>query len=188
MPLPEAKVTRTPVHTRSVRIDAFRRDDGQWDLEAELVDVKPHDTPLRAGIRPAGEPIHAMRLRVTIDRRFEITDACAVSDSVPYRGFCEAVTPDYGKIVGLNLLRGFRQALRERLGGVHGCTHMTELAQLLPTAAVQSFAGDPAAREHLPRSGEADEEKPFQLDRCHAMRTDGPAVQQYYPRWFRSAA
>ena len=25
--------------------------------------------------------------------------------------------------------------------------------------------------------------QPFQIDRCHAMRADGAAVAQYYPRW-----
>jgi hypothetical protein len=26
---------------------------------------------------------------------------------------------------------------------------------------------------------------PWQLDRCHALRTDGPAVAKFYPRWHK---
>jgi hypothetical protein len=26
--------------------------------------------------------------------------------------------------------------------------------------------------------------KPFQLDRCHALATDAPAVGLYYPKWY----
>mgnify|MGYP000679763519 CR=1 FL=1 len=88
----------------------------------------------------------------------------------------------YTRLVGLNLLRNFRSALRERVGGVLGCTHLTELAQVLPTAVVQAFAGDV-----LPtRDGSAEDKEahaPFQLNRCHALRFDGPAVEKYYPRW-----
>ena len=36
------------------------------------------------------------------------------------------------------------------------------------------------------RDGRHDDDSthpPFQLDRCHALRRDGPAVARYYPRW-----
>lgn len=175
------------MHTRTVRVDAYRRDDGQWDLEAELVDMKPHDTPLHSGVRKGGEAVHAMRLRVTIDDEFNVVDAVAASDSVPYPGYCEAIVGDYRKLVGLNLMRGFRSALRERLGERHGCTHLTELAQSLPTAAIQSFAGDPRRYEEMERQTNGHGPRPFQIDRCHALRSDGPAIARYYPAWFRSA-
>ena len=45
------------------------------------------------------------------------------------------------RLVGLNLMQDFRKRLRERVGGVLGCTHITELAQMLPTAVVQGFVG-----------------------------------------------
>jgi hypothetical protein len=34
---------------------------------------------------------------------------------------------------------------------------------------------------------EDDGAKPFQLDRCRALDTRGPAVKRYYPRWYRGA-
>ncbi|MCO5101288.1 MAG: DUF2889 domain-containing protein [Burkholderiaceae bacterium] len=173
------------MHTRTVRIDAYRRDDGHWDLEAELVDVKPHDTPLQSGVRRGGDRMHGMLLRVTIDAEFDVVDAIAVSDSVPYPGYCEAIVGDYRKLVGLNLVRGFRAGLRERLGERRGCTHLTELAQSLPTAAVQAFAGDERRQQEMERQASGHGQRPFQIDRCHALRSDGPAVQRYYPAWFR---
>ncbi len=185
MPLPSVEYPRTPMHTRTVRVDAYRRDDGRWDLEAELVDVKPHDTPLQSGVRKGGDAMHAMRLRVTIDAEFSILDAVAVSDSVPYPGYCETIVGDYRRLIGLNLVRGFRAALRERLGETRGCTHLTELAQSLPTAAVQAFAGDTRRQQEMERQAAGIGSRPFQIDRCHALRSDGPAVRRYYPAWFR---
>ena len=45
---------RRHVHTRSIKVDAYARDDGLWDLEAELVDTKSRDFPLATGLRAAG--------------------------------------------------------------------------------------------------------------------------------------
>lgn len=186
MPLPPVEYARTPMHTRTVRVEAYRRADDLWDLEASLLDVKPHDVALQSDVhKKGGDAMHDMRLRVTIDGEFSIVDAIAVFDAVPYTGHCELIAGDYRKLVGLNLLHGFREALRERLGGRAGCTHLTELAQALPTAAVQGFAGDARFQQEMARREIEQGERPFQIDRCHSLRSDGPAVERYYPAWFR---
>jgi len=171
---------RRHVHTRSIRVDAYARDDGLWDVEAVLVDTKSRDLQLASGLRAAGNPIHEMRLQVTVDRDLTVQDANAVTTWVPCPGHCNQIEPEYKRLIGLNLARDFRRNVRERLGGVRGCTHLSELAGVLPTAAIQGFAGevkrdDPAQPER----------KPFQLDHCHALATTGPAVAIFYPRWYR---
>lgn len=175
---------RRHVHKRSIQVDAYARDDGLWDLEASLTDTKSRDFMLATGMRPVGEPVHDMLLTVTIDTKLNVVAASAESRSVPYPGRCEAIAPDYSKLVGLNLLQNFRKQSIARLGGINGCTHLTELSALLPTAAIQAFAGE-VFRSHE-SADHGDETKPSQLDRCHALRTDGPAVAQFYPRWARA--
>jgi hypothetical protein len=129
-----------------------------------------------------------MWLKVTIDTHLNIVAAAAGSPWVPYPGHCDQIGPDYRKLVGLNLTQDFRRHLRERLGGAHGCTHLTELASVLPTAAIQAFAGEVIKTQDAsqPATDEAAQRKPFQLDRCHALRSDGPTVAQFYPRWYRA--
>ncbi len=181
MPLSAPASRRSLKHTRSIQVAAFARDDGLWDLDAHITDIKPRAIRLAASVRPANTPLHDLWLRLTIDTQLTVVDAEAVSDAVPYPGFCDTIGPDYKKLVGLNLLKGFRPQLRQRLGGILGCTHLTELAQVLPTAAIQAFAGDVfSTREGGP---DGEDSKPFQLDHCHALRTDGGAVAEYYPRW-----
>lgn len=180
-------------HRRSITVEAYARDDGLWDLEACLTDVKSRDAALASGVRKSGEPIHEMHLRVTIDTRLNVVDVSARSLAVPYPGHCERITPDYRKLIGLNLMQGFRHAVRERLGGTAGCTHLTELTAVLPTAAVQAFAGEVFHTQEKPSSGEPHSaaksvSKPFQIDRCHALRSDGAAVHQYYPQWYEPPA
>ncbi|MGX9221452.1 DUF2889 domain-containing protein [Massilia varians] len=184
MPL-SPPVSRSLRHTRAITVEAYARDDGLWDLDASIRDVKTRDISLPSGDRPGGMPVHDLKLRVTIDRKLTIVDAEAASDSVPYPGFCETIGPAYKKLVGLSLMNHFRLHLKDRLSGVLGCTHLTELAQVLPTAALQAYADD-VFDDRGGDDADANKsaaERPFELDRCHALRSDGPAVATYYPRW-----
>lgn len=179
MPLPPASSRRQLKHTRDIHIEFFRRDDGLWDIDARLTDIKTHDVALTCGVLPANKPIHDLLLRLTVDRKSTVVQVQAALDSVPFAGFCDTIATAYSKMIGLNLLSGFRQGIRERLSGIEGCTHLNELAMVLPDTAVQVFAfenrDDPSGNEL--------EKKPFELDSCHALRTDGAAVALYYPRW-----
>ncbi|GAB3457369.1 DUF2889 domain-containing protein [Massilia terrae] len=181
MPL-SPPVPRQLRHTRAITVEAYARDDGLWDLDARISDVKVRDIQLASGVREGGKPVHNLKLRVTIDREMTIVDAEAASDSVPYPGFCDTIGPAYKKLIGLSLMKHFRLHLKDRLSGVLGCTHLTELAQVLPTAAIQAYANDVfQTRDGVDEDDSPD--RPFQIDRCHALRADGPAVATFYPRW-----
>jgi hypothetical protein len=178
-------VTRRALrHTRAIAVQAYARDDGLWDLDARITDIKENDIVLASGPRQAGTALHDLSLRLTVDLHLTIVDVEAVSDAVPYPGFCNTIGPAYKQLIGLNLMNGFRHELKQRVAGIAGCTHLTELAQILPTAALQAFANDVWATNDLASdsAGQA-QHQPFQLDKCHALRTDGGAVAQFYPRW-----
>jgi hypothetical protein len=178
---PIEPIARQLKHTRALRIEVYARDDGLWDVEARLTDVKTRDMTLAGETRRAGDPVHDMTLVIAVDTRFNIVAAQARTDAMPYPGLCDQYGDAYAKLVGLNLLKGFHREVKARLGGIQGCTHITELAQVLPTAVVQAFAGEVLdTREDGEAAGE---HKPFQIDRCHALRSDGEAVARFYPRW-----
>ncbi len=181
MPLSADSISRTRKHSRSVRFEGYARADGLWDIEAHLTDIKPQDYLLAPGVRPAGSPVHDMWVRLTIDSRMNVVRAEACADAVPYPPYCDSIAPAYAGLAGLNLLRGFREAVQERFGAIRGCTHLTELLNQFPSAAIQTFASEQ-------RDNQDDGRKPFQLDRCHALDTSrGEAVRLYYPRWQRAA-
>jgi hypothetical protein len=160
-------------------VNSFAREDGQWDIEAELIDTKSYDFTLRNGEHhPAGAPVHHMQLRVTIDAELTITDAVAVYDAAPYGEYCSAIAPQYRDLIGLNLLRQFRKRVQERFARTAGCTHVTELTNVLPTVAIQTMA---TLRRAAPPT-----QRPFQLDGCHALRVDGEVARVYYPKWYEA--
>jgi len=181
MALPPAAPERQLKHRRSINVQIYARGNGLWEVDAEIVDVKTREARLAGGVRRAGDPIHDMLLRIVVDERFDIVEAGSETRWMPYPGQCDDHGDAYTKLVGLNLLKGFREAVKERLGGTVGCTHLTELTQVLPTAVVQAFAGE------VLDTREDSTSRPFQIDRCHALRSDGAAVKIFYPRWYRGA-
>lgn len=182
MSLPPAAPERQLKHRRRFEVQVFARDDGLWEVDATLVDTKTRVAQMSDGPRPAGQPIHDMLLRLVVTRQLDIVDAGSDTRAMPYPGVCNEHGDAYRRLIGLNLLKDFRRAVRERLGGSQACTHLTELAQVLPTAVVQGFAGEVIDTRG---TGEG-AAKPFQLDRCHALKSDGPAVRDFYPRWYQA--
>ena len=180
MPLASSPVLRTRLHTRRVSYEGFQRDDGLFDIEGHLTDVKEQDYALLTGVRAAGDPVHEMWVRITIGPDYVVQAIEVQTDEMPYPGVCDEITPAYSALVGASLIRGFRKTLYDAMGGVRGCSHITELLAQAPTAAVQTFAGL--------RSENAGDAKPFQLDRCHALDTGKDTVRRYYARWYRGAA
>ena len=169
---------RRRIHTRRIEIEGYLRDDGLIEMDAQLVDVKDQDYALATGVRRRGDPVHDMCVTLTLNAHFDIVAASARSNAVPYPGACETIAPAYEKLVGLNLLRSFRAAVRELFGGTAGCSHITELLSSIPTAAIQTVAT-------FRSENEESDEKPFQLDRCHALAGDSETVRRYYPKWYR---
>lgn len=172
--------SRRPIHSRRIELNAYLRDDGLFDIEARLVDAKAQDYEIATGVRRAGEAIHDMRVCVTIDREMTVVDLDAGADATPYPGACDTIAPAYRALIGQNLMRGFRAAVREKLGGLGGCSHMSELLMSVPTVALQTMAS-------FQRDNEETDQKPFQLDRCHALDTRGETVRLHYPKWYRPA-
>ena len=67
MPLSTPTVARQRLHERRVTYEGFERDDGLFDVDAHLADIKDHDFLLLTGNRPAGEPVHAMHVQIESD-------------------------------------------------------------------------------------------------------------------------
>jgi hypothetical protein len=176
MPLPPSNCARQPSHQRSITIRAYARSDGLWDIEGHLTDVWAEPIPRAGGLLPAGEPMHAMWLRFTLDRSATIVAAQAATDAGPYGDVCGAIAPDYGQLAGVRIGRGYREAIRRLFGRTAGCTHINELAGAMGSAAMQALWGE---MTHDP------DQKPFSIDGCHALKSSGPQVAQFFPRWHR---
>ena len=104
MPLSAAK-PREQFHNRTLDIKGYRRQDGLWDIEGHLCDVKPAAVDRAEPGRAAGEPIHEMWLRLTIDERLMIHEAEAFTERSPYR-ICPDAAPNFARLAGIRIGAG----------------------------------------------------------------------------------
>lgn len=184
MPLPDPDYPRKRFHTRTVTCQGFQRDDGLWDIDGWMTDVKDYGfaNKDRGGWVEAGEPLHGMGLRLTVDDELNVVAVVAMSEYGPYT-VCPQITSAYQQLAGLRIGPGWNARVRRMFAGVGGCTHLTELLGPMATTAVQTVFS--STRRDAGGEGTADDgRRPRFLDTCHAMASDGPVVLREYPRHY----
>ncbi len=198
MPLSEP-VPRELLHLRDIELHGYRREDGLYDIEARLKDTKTYAfSNFDRGQIDAGVPLHRMLARMTLNTEMVITAFEAVTEFGPY-AMCPTAAPNFARLVGLKIGRGFLKAANERVGGVHGCTHLRELLGQMGTVAFQTLfavrikretaanavasADRPAADPVVERAS-----KPMVLGTCLAYAPDSPVVARQWPQFYTGAA
>jgi hypothetical protein len=192
MPL-SPSVPREELHTRSLTLRGYGRQDGLFDIEARLIDTKPFALPShdRGQIDP-GEPLHEMWMRLTIDETMRIVACEAATDHSPY-AICPQAAPNFARLVGLQIRSGFLKEAALRVGGTAGCTHLREMLQQMATTAFQTVM--PArARKELAAGATGDtldtriSEQMGGAERvlntCLAYAADSPVVKRRWPHLY----
>ncbi|SFG33168.1 DUF2889 domain-containing protein [Neptunomonas qingdaonensis] len=180
MPLSPA-ANRILQHTRTVICKGYRREDGLWDIEGHLVDVKDHDITSKErndGKIPAGEAIHDMALRITIDLDLNIVDAEASMDFTPFQ-YCKGISEAYKKLIGLQIKPGFTKQTKILFSGENGCTHLLELLGPIATSAYQATYQDREKEDNWT----AGNKLPDVMNTCHSWSQKSPVVQKHWPHF-----
>lgn len=180
MPL-SSPTPREALHERSVECTGYRRRDGLFDIEGHLVDTKTYSFPNKArGAIKAGEPLHEMWIRVTLDEHMLIHDVEAATDAGPFET-CPDIVGRFKLLVGVTIGPGWTRKAQERLGGANGCTHLVELLRPIATTAFQTLYG---ARKHRGTSETSGAKKPAFIDSCHALASDSVVVKEHWPQFY----
>ncbi|MGB0468583.1 MAG: DUF2889 domain-containing protein [Pontibacterium sp.] len=184
MPL-SSPTNRALHHTRRVTCEGYKREDGLWDIEGHLTDTKAFDIPLRErgqnGVLPAGEPVHGLSIRITVDLELNILDAEASMDYTPFR-MCPGIASVYKKLIGTQIAPGFTKITKNLFSGVNGCTHLLELLGPIATTAFQATHYE---REAL-HDWSSGTQRPPMLDTCHTLSASGPVVEEYWPHFYEA--
>lgn len=172
---------RKASHSRTIQLQAYERQDGLWDLEALIEDVKPEEFTTQTTHFACGVPIHLMAMRVTVNDALDVLAVEGSMQRMPFPSICPEAQVRLERLVGANLLKGFRQEVSRRIPAHDRCSHLSELSALLPTLAVQSILQGKIVAEGdtLPSA------RPLKIGGCHAWREDGPMVMKHYPQWYQ---
>lgn len=181
MPLPPP-APREHVHTRRVECHGYRRADGLWEIEGHMKDTRSADVDLRHDARTvrAGEALHDMSVRIVIDDAMTILAVEAAQDAAPTR-ICGGAVAPMQRLVGLRIAAGFTNAVKQRLGGAQGCTHLMELMWPIATTAYQTLSG--ARIDKLLAPAEPGR-RPEKLDSCWAYGAERELVRKLWPEHY----
>jgi hypothetical protein len=187
-------VAREIQHFRDFQFAGYRRADGLFDIEGRMTDRKPYAFPNEwRGIVPIDDPLHDMRIRLTLDEHFLIHDAEAVTSASPY-DICGAITPAFAALKGHHISKGWTRLLSEKFGGHHGCVHHVEMLRAMATVAFQTLYGWQERKKREAGLSKADGppagdttpgKKPGFLDSCHALASDGEIVRTHWPEFYQ---
>jgi len=181
MPLPPP-VDREPMHNRRYDFAGYRRGDGLWDIEGRMTDTKPYGFASRdRGEVKAGEPLHDMWIRLTLDEGFEIHAVEAATEAGPFN-LCPAITPNYQRLVGERIRPGWNNRVKELFAGTEGCTHLTEMLGAMGTVAFQTLY--PVRARKAKANGADANRRPPLIDSCHAFASDGEVVRRQWPEHY----
>lgn len=174
-------VKRVLLHTRQVICSGFAREDGLWDVEADLVDIRSVDCLNNRNevLVKAGEILHGMHLQITVDATMRILDAQGITEHSPH-GECRAVANGYSVLKGLTIGPGFLSTVKELFRGINGCTHLTALVGPAATTAIQTIIADREQRERT--TSQADPQKIHEkslVNSCYAWRDGGEAFNAH---------
>jgi hypothetical protein len=173
-------VPRTLIHRREIQSCGYQREDGLWDIEAHLKDLKTETVPhpeRESGYIPAGEPFHEMIVRLTIDTSLLIHDIQAQTRFAPFK-MCASVADVYEAIKGTRISAGWLKECKSRTGGRLGCTHLNELLPVLATTAIQSLwtVQDEATFRQSAST---------MINTCQGWASDGEVVRKYLPEHYQ---
>jgi hypothetical protein len=176
MPLSEP-TERELLHTRDIVIRGYRRADGLFDIDAEIVDTKTYTFTTSDRAIPAGDRLHNMVMRLTVDASLTIVGAEAATEYGPF-AICGGGAATFGRLVGIPIRAGFMREANARLGGIEGCTHIREMLQQMATVAFQtSFV--------LPSRQADDATQANRLvNSCYAYSAAGPVVRRRWPELY----
>lgn len=166
--------TRKLLHTRHVVCHAYQRSDGLIDIEGEVQDITPDGTDLFFKILPAGAPIHDMRIVMTVDQNLVVQTVATRMDATP-TPYCPEIESAYAALAGLQIGAGWRKQVKARVGGMRGCTHLTEL--ILGTMATTAMQVNFAIARTSPDWHASFKEDVTMINSCHSYRGDGEAAK-----------
>lgn len=186
MPLPPPS-PRKLRHTRTIVCDGYERADGQWEVDGRLVDVKA-DTIENwgEGEIPAGQPIHDMHLRLSVDAKMTITASEAAMDAHPW-SICPNIAPNFSRLAGLALKPGFTKKAGDLLGGVNGCTHLGSMIAPVATTIMQTMVRARIQRMNDAAASGKPRAMPHFLNTCHTWATDSPIVKREFPEFYKGS-
>lgn len=188
-----APIPRKEMHCRRIVCRGYLRDDGLWDIEGELLDTKAETFALYMRMVPPGEPLHLMAVRLTVDDELNVKDVLVDQEHTPYP-ICHDAAAPMRRLIGKKIGPGWRQAIKESLGGSKGCAHLRDMLAAMAPVVYQTVPGHfeqlhvlktKAALERGEQAPWRSGPPPFFINQCLSFAFDSKITETYEPAFYR---
>lgn len=172
-------IKEAPVHERRLEMRTYPVRDEQLVVEGWLRDerlVEGHHW--NGEQRPAGV-VHHMCVRFLVGGwPVTILEVEAEMPQIPHE-MCPTTLDGVKKLVGIEIVPGYSEEVKKRLGGVKGCNHMTHLMVVMGTAALHGFwTHYSRERREVPRSLDDFQALSTLINSCKLWGEDGPILRE----------
>jgi hypothetical protein len=167
------------VHSRTITVNSYEIDDSSLLVEGDLVDERffPSYYYSRNEFLDPGI-VHDIRVEMRVSLpALEILEARATMRKIPI-GECLGVEASAARVVGLRIRPGFSRDLKDRLGGIAGCLHMTTLIYHMGAAAVQGMWAVLSRKREGGATKSMDYDPGILKNSCWLWREDGPFFEK----------
>ena len=180
-------LNKAPLHNRNIFLRGFINKDNLFEIEAELIDTKHYNVPNKdRGDILKGEPIHHMKIKCIIDKEMTIIFASALTLKGPFN-ICKYANKNFNKLVGIKIKSGWKKEALKVIGGLKGCTHISELLSPIATTAFQTIEGYKSQKNRkIKKLNDTKNKKPKLIGTCHAFNPKGEVVKRIWPEWYEN--
>ena len=169
------------IHTRFYEARTYKMSDDLFLLRGVVYDEKP------AGLYLSGDPdplwVHHMVVDLEISFPMFVIQKVSVTFHERPHTHCTDIEPDYQKLVGLSIARGFNKQVKDLFGGPRGCTHIGALLAAMAPVAIQSGwsmrVGNALGTQESDSASTAEQRKrsyAMNLNTCHMWDENGQMV------------
>jgi hypothetical protein len=171
-------IRQAPVHERRLTFKTYPLENGQVIVEGWLRDERlVEGFHWNGKSRPPGV-VHWMCVRLLVGGwPLSILDAEAEMPGVPHE-LCPTTLESVKKVINVDIVFGFTDEVKKRLGGVEGCAHLTHLLLAMGPAALHGYWAQ-RSRKKRPVPSSMDEVPGLSLlvNSCQLWREDGPMMR-----------
>lgn len=166
------------VHRRKIEIQTYPAQEDQIIVEGLL-----EDKQMVHGYRWDGQPrspgiVHHICATLLVgDWPLTIMDAEAEMTSVPH-DLCPTTLDTVNRLVGLQIVSGYSEKIRDLIGGTQSCAHLVHLLTVMGPAALHGYWTHLCRNPRpFPTSLEEVSNLNAVINTCRLWREDGPLVQ-----------
>ncbi|MBS3759583.1 MAG: DUF2889 domain-containing protein [Desulfobacterales bacterium] len=165
------------VHNRHIDVSTYAPEDNAIVVEGRLTDNRYRSTYYLSGDRRPPGIVHEMVIRMrVVGLDLTIEDIDVAMDTVP-RDQCRQTLNSLRPVIGMQIKAGFTEAVKTKVGGPKGCTHLVALLLAMAPAAVQG-AWAAMAQSPLVPGQYSDKALEILEDTCWLWRSEGPLMQE----------